>query len=119
MCLPVATKSRVSRSYSYRFALFTHSKYDYKWKDTRVGQHTDYDKLRFSMDRWEHSLREAINWARVLSKHLSLFINLTEEVAEVEILDEKEEDDKAKVLEMTDEELDLSVRSITVSNGRN
>ena len=86
---------------------------NYKVEDTRVGQHTDYDKLSFEV--WTDGSilpDEAISLgAKVLSKHLSLFINLTEEVAEVEILDEKEEDDKAKVLEMTVEELDLSVRS--------
>lgn len=86
---------------------------NYKVEDTRVGQHTDYDKLSFEV--WTDGSilpDEAISLgAKVLSKHLSLFINLTEEVAEVEILDEKEEDDKAKILEMTVEELDLSVRS--------
>ena len=86
---------------------------NYKVEDTRVGQHTDYDKLSFEV--WTDGSilpDEAISLgAKVLSKHLSLFINLMEEVAEVEILDEKEEDDKAKVLEMTVEELDLSVRS--------
>lgn len=86
---------------------------NYKVEDTRVGQHTDYDKLSFEV--WTDGSilpDEAISLgAKVLSKHLSLFINLTEEVAEVEILDEKAEDDKAKVLEMTVEELDLSVRS--------
>jgi DNA-directed RNA polymerase subunit alpha len=86
---------------------------NYKVEDTRVGQHTDYDKL--VMEVWtDGSIRpdEAISLgAKILSKHLSLFINLTEKVDEVEILDEKDEDDKAKIMEMTIEELDLSVRS--------
>jgi DNA-directed RNA polymerase subunit alpha len=86
---------------------------NYKVEDTRVGQHTDYDKL--TIEVWtDGSIRpdEAISLgAKILSKHLSLFINLTEKVDEVEILDEKDEDDKAKIMEMTIEELDLSVRS--------
>jgi DNA-directed RNA polymerase subunit alpha len=86
---------------------------NYKVEDTRIGQHTDYDKL--NMEVWtDGSIRpdEAISLgAKILNKHLNLFINLTEKVDEVEILDEKDEDDKAKVMEMTIEELDLSVRS--------
>ncbi|EEG77775.1 DNA-directed RNA polymerase subunit alpha [Dethiobacter alkaliphilus] len=86
---------------------------NYKVENTRVGQHTDYDKL--TMDVWtDGSIRpdEAISLgAKILSKHLGLFVNLTEKVDEVEILDEKDEDDKTKVMEMTIEELDLSVRS--------
>lgn len=86
---------------------------NYTVEDTRVGQHTDYDKL--TIEVWtDGSIEpdEAISLgAKILAKHLSLFINLTEKVDEVEILDEKEEDDKAKIMEMTIEELDLSVRS--------
>lgn len=86
---------------------------NYTVEDTRVGQHTDYDKL--TLEVWtDGSIEpdEAISLgAKILAKHLSLFINLTEKVDEVEILDEKEEDDKAKIMEMTIEELDLSVRS--------
>ncbi|MBS4031659.1 MAG: DNA-directed RNA polymerase subunit alpha [Clostridiales bacterium] len=86
---------------------------NYKVEDTRVGQHTNFDKLTFEV--WtDGSIRpdEAISLgAKILSKHLSLFINLTEKVDEVEIADEKDEDDKAKIMEMTIEELDLSVRS--------
>jgi DNA-directed RNA polymerase subunit alpha len=82
-------------------------------EDTRVGQHTDYDKL--TLEVWTNgSIQpdEAVSLgAKILSKHLQLFVNLTEEVDEVEILDDKGEDDMAKVLEMTIEELDLSVRS--------
>ncbi|MDW7651526.1 MAG: DNA-directed RNA polymerase subunit alpha [Bacillota bacterium] len=86
---------------------------NYKVENTRVGQHTDYDKLTFEV--WtDGSIRpdEAISLgAKILSKHLGLFINLTEKTDEVEIMDEKDEDDKAKIMEMTIEELDLSVRS--------
>lgn len=86
---------------------------NYKVEDTRVGQHTDYDRL--TIEVWtDGSIRpdEAISLgAKILSKHLSLFIHLTEKVAEVEIMAEKDEDDKVKIMEMTIEELDLSVRS--------
>lgn len=86
---------------------------NYKVEDTRVGQHTDYDKL--TIEVWtDGSIRpdEAISLgAKILLKHLGLFVNLTEKTDEVEILDEKDEDDKTKIMEMTIEELDLSVRS--------
>ena len=86
---------------------------NYYVEDTRVGQVTDYDKL--TIEVWtDGSVRpdEAISLgAKILSKHLSLFINLTEKVDEVEIADDKGEDDRVKILEMTIEELDLSVRS--------
>ncbi len=49
--------------------------------------------------------------AKILNEHLNLFITLTDQVRDVEIMVEKEEDKKEKVLEMTIEELDLSVRS--------
>jgi DNA-directed RNA polymerase subunit alpha len=78
-----------------------------------VGQITDYDRL--TLDVWtDGSIRadEAISLgAKILSKHLSLFINLTEKTDEVEIASEDGENDKEKILEMTIEELDLSVRS--------
>ncbi|HHX77455.1 MAG TPA: DNA-directed RNA polymerase subunit alpha [Firmicutes bacterium] len=86
---------------------------NYQVEDTRVGQVTDYDKLTFEV--WTNgSIKpdEAISLgAKILSKHLSLFINLTEKVAEVEITAEKDEDEREKILDMTIEELDLSVRS--------
>lgn len=88
-------------------------KVNYSVEGTRVGQHTDYDKL--TLDVWTNgSIRpdEAVSLgAKILSKHLGLFINLTEKVDEVEIAANNSEDDKAKVLEMSIEELDLSVRS--------
>lgn len=88
-------------------------KVNFNIEDTRVGQITDYDRL--TLDVWtDGSIRadEAISLgAKILSKHLSLFINLTEKVDEVEIASEDGENDKEKILEMTIEELDLSVRS--------
>ncbi|CAH2215196.1 DNA-directed RNA polymerase subunit alpha [Tepidibacter aestuarii] len=88
-------------------------KVSYKVENTRVGQITDYDKLIF--DVWTNGSinpQEGISLgAKILVEHLNLFINLTEHVGNVEIMVEKEEDKKEKVLEMTIEELDLSVRS--------
>lgn len=82
-------------------------------QNTRVGQITDYDKL--TLEIWTNgSIRpdEATSLAaKVLSEHLALFINLTDSVSSVEIMVEKEEDKKEKILEMSIEELDLSVRS--------
>ena len=82
-------------------------------EDTRVGQFTDYDKL--TLEVWTDgsiSPEEATSLgAKILTEHLNLFVGLTEHVSEVEIMVEKEEDKKEKVLEMTVEELDLSVRS--------
>jgi DNA-directed RNA polymerase subunit alpha len=88
-------------------------KVNYVVENTRVGQVTDYDKLIFEV--WTNGTTkpdEAISLgAKIMSEHLKLFITLTEHVGNVEIMVEKEEDKKEKVLEMTIEELDLSVRS--------
>ncbi|NMB35461.1 MAG: DNA-directed RNA polymerase subunit alpha [Firmicutes bacterium] len=88
-------------------------KVNYNVEDTRVGQVTDYDKL--TLDIWTDGSIQAdealSSGAKILSNHLSLFINLTEKVEEVEEDAEEDEDDKEKVLELTIEELDLSVRS--------
>lgn len=82
-------------------------------ENTRVGQITNYDKL--TLEVWtDGSIRpeEAASLgAKILTEHLDLFVGLTEEAKEAEIMVEKEEDQKEKVLEMTIEELDLSVRS--------
>jgi len=82
-------------------------------ENTRVGQITDYDKL--TLEVWTngslHADEATSLAAKIMSEHLMLFINLTEHVNNVEIMVEKEEDKKEKVLEMTIEELDLSVRS--------
>ncbi len=88
-------------------------KVNFTVEHTRVGQVTDYDKL--TMEVWtDGGIKpdDAISQgAKILSKHLSLFINLTEKVDEVEPPDENNEETKNKVLDMTIEELDLSVRS--------
>ncbi|HHW91842.1 MAG TPA: DNA-directed RNA polymerase subunit alpha [Firmicutes bacterium] len=88
-------------------------KVNYQVENTRVGQMTDYDKL--ILEVWSNgSIRpdEATSLAaKILSEHLMLFIQLTETTDDVEIMVEKEEDEKDKVLEMAIEELDLSVRS--------
>ena len=88
-------------------------KVNFKVEDTRVGQVADYDKL--ILEVWTNGTikpDEATSLgSKILSEHLNLFITLTDHVGDVEIMVEKEEDKKDKVLEMTIEELDLSVRS--------
>jgi DNA-directed RNA polymerase subunit alpha len=82
-------------------------------EDTRVGQQTDYDKLTLQV--WTNGTikpDEAVSLAaKVLSEHLNLFIDLSENAKNTEIMVTKEDDSKEKTLEMTIEELDLSVRS--------
>ncbi len=82
-------------------------------ENTRVGQITDYDKL--SLEVWTNGTimpDEGISLsAKILIEHFKLFMTLTDHANNVEIMVEKEEDKKEKVLEMTIEELDLSVRS--------
>lgn len=89
------------------------SKVNYEVENTRVGQITDYDKL--VLEVWTNGTMAADEatslGAKILTEHLNLFIELTDHVNEVEIMVEKEEDKKEKVLEMTVEDLDLSVRS--------
>lgn len=89
------------------------TKANYNVTNTRVGQITDYDRLEIEV--WTNSTidaDEAISLgAKILTEHLDLFIGLTDHVNDVEIMVEKEEDEKEKVLELTVEELDLSVRS--------
>ncbi|KRL04044.1 DNA-directed RNA polymerase subunit alpha [Liquorilactobacillus oeni] len=86
---------------------------NYQVEKTRVGQKDDYDKL--TLDVWTNgavSPSEAISLsAKILTEHLTLFVNLTDEAKNAEIMVEKEETHKEKMLEMTIEELDLSVRS--------
>jgi DNA-directed RNA polymerase subunit alpha len=82
-------------------------------ENTRVGQITDYDKLTIEVfTNGAIAPDEAISLAaKVLSEHLNLFINLSENAKTAEVMVEKEEDDKEKVLEMNIDELELSVRS--------
>jgi len=88
-------------------------KVNYTVENTRVGQITDYDKL--TLEVWtDGSINpdEAISLgAKILSEHLNLFVDLSDQAKHTEIMVEKEETKKEKVLEMTIEELDLSVRS--------
>ena len=86
---------------------------NYQVEKTRVGQKNDYDKL--TLDVWTNGSitpSEAISLsAKILTEHLALFVDLTDEAKNAEIMVEKEETHKEKMLEMTIEELDLSVRS--------
>ena len=80
---------------------------------TRVGQSIDYDKL--TLEVWTNGVinpQEAVSLAaKILTDHLSLFVDLSDKGKETEIMVEKEKGSESKVLEMTIEELDLSVRS--------
>ncbi|MCF6411827.1 DNA-directed RNA polymerase subunit alpha [Pseudalkalibacillus salsuginis] len=86
---------------------------NYQVENTRIGQVTNYDKL--TLDVWtDGSIRpeEAVSLgAKIVTEHLNIFVGLTDQAQKAEIMVEKEEDQKEKVLEMTIEELDLSVRS--------
>ncbi|MFB0917896.1 MAG: DNA-directed RNA polymerase subunit alpha [Clostridiaceae bacterium] len=88
-------------------------KVNFTVENTRVGQITDYDKL--TLEIWTNGTiktEEAISLsARILIEHFKLFMTLTDHGTDMEIMIEKEEDKKEKVMEMTIEELDLSVRS--------
>ena len=81
--------------------------------NTRVGQVTDFDKL--TLDVYTNGTLapdEAVSLAaKVLSEHLSLFIDLSENARTAEVMVEKEDDEKEKVLEMSIDELELSIRS--------
>lgn len=82
-------------------------------QNTRVGQITDYDKL--TLDVFTNGTLvpdEAVSLAaKVLSEHLNLFIDLSENAKTAEVMIEKEDNEKEKVLEMNIDELELSVRS--------
>ena len=87
-------------------------KVNYAIEDTRVGQITDYDKL--TLEVWTNGSvqpDEAVSLAaKILTEHLSLFVSLTDHVMPIAFTDQ-EDDKKEKVMEMTIEELDLSVRA--------
>ncbi|WP_225046485.1 DNA-directed RNA polymerase subunit alpha [Lacticaseibacillus kribbianus] len=89
------------------------SRVNYQVESARVGRRNDFDKL--TLDVWTNgsiSPREAISLAaKIMTEHLDIFVNLTDEAKNAEIMVEKEETHKEKMLEMTIEELDLSVRS--------
>ena len=88
-------------------------KVNYTVDNTRVGQITDFDKL--ILEVWTDGTinpPDAVSLgAKILNEHLNLFIDLSESAKNAEIMIEKEESKKEKVLETTIEELDLSVRS--------
>ena len=88
-------------------------KVNYNIENTRVGNMTDFDKL--TLEVWTNktiSARDAVSYgAKILSDHLALFIDLSEGIGNTSIVIEKPESQRDKVLEMTIEELDLSVRS--------
>ena len=88
-------------------------KVNYTVENTRVGQITDYDKL--TLEVWTDgtiSAKEAVSLAaRIMTGHLNLFVTLSQEAMDAEIMVEKDDKGKEKALEMTIEELDLSVRS--------
>ena len=88
-------------------------KVNYSVENTRVGQMVDYDKL--TIELWtDGSLEpyEALSLAaKVLTEHLKLFVDLSETAKNTQIMIEKEENKKEKILEMPIEELELSVRS--------
>jgi DNA-directed RNA polymerase subunit alpha len=82
-------------------------------ENTRVGDITDFDKL--TLEVWTNgtmSAKDAVSYAaKILNEHLNLFVDLSEETSGVEIMVEKNNDSNKQTLEMTVEELDLSVRS--------
>ncbi|MEG0229066.1 MAG: DNA-directed RNA polymerase subunit alpha [Oscillospiraceae bacterium] len=86
---------------------------NYSVENTRVGQITDYDKLTLTLTTdGTISAKEAVSLgAKILNEHLKLFIDLSDDSQNAKIMVEKEESGKDKVLEMTIEELELSVRS--------
>lgn len=88
-------------------------KVNYTVENTRVGQVTDYDRL--VLEIWTDGSitpEEGVSiGAKIMQEHLNLFIQLTDTTDSMEIMVEKEEDQKEKALEMTIEELELSVRS--------
>jgi DNA-directed RNA polymerase subunit alpha len=88
-------------------------KVNFTVENTRVGQVTDYDRL--VLEIWTDGSitpEEGVSiGAKIMQEHLNLFIELTDSTENMEIMVEKEEDQKGRVLEMTIEELELSVRS--------
>jgi DNA-directed RNA polymerase subunit alpha len=88
-------------------------KMNYTVENTRVGNRTDYDRLVMEVKtNGILSAKEAVSLAgKILNDHLNLFVELSDEGKKAEIMVEREENIKEKVLEMTIEELDMSVRS--------
>jgi DNA-directed RNA polymerase subunit alpha len=90
------------------------TKVNYAVENTRVGNRIDYDKL--TLEVWTNgtiSAKESISYAaKMLNEHLALFVNLTDDVSAPEVLIEKDDKSHDKILEMTVEDLDFSVRSL-------
>jgi len=88
-------------------------KVNYHVENTRVGQRTDFDKL--TIEVWTDgtiSAKEAISYAaKLLCEHLQLFVELSDDLNQPELLAEREDKSKGQILEMTIEDMDLSVRS--------
>ena len=86
---------------------------NYKVENTRVRNVTDYDKLTLEiLTNGTITAKEAVSLgAKILNEHLNLFVNLTDDAKKAEIMVERQETIKEKVLEMTIEDLDMSVRS--------
>jgi len=86
---------------------------NFQVENTRVGQVTNYDKLTFEV--WSNgslSPKEAVSiGAKILNDHLQLFVNLTDELADAKLLTDRDNEGTSKAVDITIEELDLSVRS--------
>jgi len=86
---------------------------NFKVENTRVGQITDYDKL--TLEVWTNSTLSPDDsvslGAKILNEHLNLFVDLSDNAKNTEIMVEKDDSKKEKILELSIEELDLSVRS--------
>ena len=88
-------------------------KVNYYVNSTRVGQSIDYDKLTIEVEtNGTLSAREVISLSgKLIQDHIGLFVELVENMSEMDLLVSKEEDQTTKVLETTIEDMDLSVRS--------
>lgn len=88
-------------------------KVNYYVQNTRVGQSIDYDKLTLEVEtNGTLSAREVVSLsAKLVKDHISLFVELVESMSQMDLLVNREEDQQTKVLEMTIEDMDLSVRS--------
>lgn len=88
-------------------------KVNYAVESTRVGQSIDYDKLTLEVEtNGTITAREIVSLAgKVINEHVNLFIELCDNMGDMQIMVSKEEDEQVKVLEMPIEEMDLSVRS--------
>ena len=88
-------------------------KVNYYVQNTRVGQSIDYDKLTIEVEtNGTLSAREVISLSgKLIQDHIGLFVDLVESMSQIDLLVSREEDNQTKVLEMTIEDIDLSVRS--------